>query len=492
MSKLKSAMRMLSGNSLIRTSPYINGKWVESSKTFPVLSPTTREVLYDVGEVDSSHVTSAINAAENAFISWREVDCKQRSAYLHKLFRNVESHKEELAHIMTAECGKPITGTRIEVSYAASFLDWFAGEAKRTRGDVLPEFNKASMGLVLKQPVGVVGLITPWNHPLATVTRKVGAALAAGCTLVLKPSEETPLTALAFAAIAEEIGLPPGVLNVLPCSRSATSMVGEMLCESRSISKISFTGSTAVGKLLLRQSADTVKRVSMELGGNSPFVVFDTADLDTVMKSVKYAKFKANGQACIAANRFIVQKGIYDRFMAKIRESVESLMVGDPFDDATEVSGLINEKGLEKVEGHVADATDKGCATIIGASTHPFGPTYYKPTILADCSRDMLVMTNETFGPVIPVMRFSNEKEAVDIMNDTRLGLAGYIFSQDMSQVIRVAKKMQTGMVGVNESAIMNETIPFGGIKESGIGREGSHYGINDYLETKYVCIGGL
>lgn len=493
MSKLlRSAKEVVSRSSLVKTKAYINGNWIASEKTFPVLSPASREIISEVTDVGAGNVRSAIEAASTAFKSWSEFNCKERSVLMNTFYRNVLNHKEELAQIMTAECGKPIRETRVEVNYGASFLEWFAEEAKRIDGDVLARTNSTDRRLVFKQPIGIVGLITPWNFPLAMITRKVGAAMAAGCTSVIKPSEETPLTALAFAAIAEESGIPPGVLNVLPSSRQSTAMVGDMFCNSPDISKISFTGSTAVGKLLLKQSADTVKRVSMELGGNAPFIVFNSADIENVKKSAMFAKFRANGQTCISPNRFIVQSGIHAKFVEEMTKMVQNLKVGDPFDDDTEISSLINEQAVDKVERHVNDAVEKGCKLIVGGGRHELSPTYYKPTIVDECSPDMMVMTDETFGPVIPITKFETEEEAIQIANNSRGGLAGYLFSRDVSQIFRVSEKIEAGMVGVNEGAISSEMIPFGGVKESGIGREGSKYGVNDYLELKYVCLGGI
>lgn len=448
--------------------------------------------MAEVADIGKDEVTAAIDAASNAMENWKSVNCKERAAMLHKFFTNVMNAREALAQIMTAECGKPIRETRVEVNYGASFLEWFAEEAKRINGDVLPSSNNTNKRFVFKQPVGVVGLVTPWNFPLAMITRKLGAAMAAGCTSVIKPSEETPLTALALAAIADDTGIPPGVVNVLPCSRANTQIVGEAICQSPVIKKISFTGSTATGKLLLKQSSDTVKRVSLELGGNAPFIVFDSANMEHVLKSAMVAKFRGNGQTCIAGNRFLVQKGIYDRFLDEITRAVENVAVGDPFDDDTALSSLVNKMQVSKVEAHVRDAIKKGCDAVIGCDKHPLGPNFYRPTILAGCTKDMLVMTDETFGPVMSIMKFETEQEAIDIANSSKSGLAGYMFSQDVAQIFRVSEKMEVGMVGVNESAISSEMIPFGGVKESGIGREGAQCGIDEYLDMKYVCLGGL
>eukprot|EP00794_Sanderia_malayensis_P010989 gene10989-12152_t len=493
MSKLlKSAKQILSSNSLLRTKAYINGEWISLRRSFPVLSPATREVICEVTDADEDLTKSAIDAAKSAFNKWSEVNCKERSLVLKEFFRRVMDHKEELSLLMSAECGKRIAETRMEVNYGASFFEWFAEEAKRTYGDILPEFGNSSMGLITKQPVGVVGIITPWNSPLVTITRKLAAALAVGCTTVIKPSEETPLTALALAEIAEKAGIPQGVINVLPCSRMSTPAVGKLICESSDVRKITFTGSTVVGKKLMMQAANNVKRVSMELGGNAPFVVFDSADMNKVKEAVMGAKFKANGQMCTCANRFIVQAGIHDRFVEEMKVLAEGLRIGDPFDEETELSSLIHEGAVEKIDLHIQDSLKKGAKVVAGCERHPLGPAYYKPSILVDCTEDMLAMSRENFGPVIAIKKFETEDEAIRMMNNTEFGLAGYVFSEEMSQAVRVSKKMEVGLVGANEWAILSDMAPFGGIKESGVGKEGSKYGVDDYTQLKYVCLGGL
>ncbi|XP_065056012.1 succinate-semialdehyde dehydrogenase, mitochondrial-like isoform X3 [Rhopilema esculentum] len=489
---LKAVSPILSCSKLLRSDPFINGTWVKCKKTFPVYSPSTGEHLIDVGDVEEEHVQLAIDAAANSLKDWSMLSGKERGALLITFYENVMIHKEPLAQIMSAECGRPIKKTRLEVDYGASFLQWFAEESKRIYGDMIPAPSNSSRRFVLKRPVGVVGLITPWNFPLAMITRKLGAAMAAGCTSVIKPSEETPLTALALAAIAEESGIPAGVINVLTCSSESTPMVGDLLCDSQIVRKISFTGSTATGKLLLKKSASSVKRMSLELGGNAPFIVFNSADIDLVVRAALSAKFRANGQTCIAATRFLIQDGVHQNFIQEMTKAVKSLVVGDPFDQGTDVSSLINEKGMKKVETHVQDAISKGALPLVGCERHRLGPNFYKPSIIDGCDETMLVMKEETFGPVISVMKFHSEEDAIRIANNSKYGLAGYVFSQDIAQIVRLSENIEVGMLGVNDGAISSEMIPFGGIKESGIGREGSKYGIDEYLDLKFVSLGGL
>ena len=493
MSKLlKAVSQILSSNKLTRSDPFINGTWMKCKKTFPVYSPSTGEHLIDVGDVQEENVQLAIDAAANSLKDWSMLSAKERGALLNTFQENVMSHKEPLAQIMSAECGKTIKETRLEVDYGASFLQWFAEESKRIYGDLVPAANNKNRRFVFKRPVGVVGLITPWNFPLAMITRKLGAAMAAGCTSVIKPSEETPLTALALAAIAEDSGIPAGVINVLTCSRESTPMVGDLLCDSQTVRKISFTGSTAIGKLLLKKSASNVKRLSLELGGNAPFIVFNSADISQVVNAALLAKFRGNGQTCIAANRFLVQEKIHPRFIEEMKKAVNSLVVGDPFDQDTNVSSLINEAALKKVETHVQDAISKGAVPLVGCERHPLGTNFYKPSIIDGCDETMLVMKEETFGPVISVMKFHSEEDAIGFSNSSQHGLAGYVFSQNIDQVFRLSENIEVGMLGINDSAISSEMIPFGGIKESGIGREGSKYGIDEYLDLKFVSLGGL
>ena len=489
---MKGAKQIISKSRLFCERAFINGSWVEAKETFPVYFPANGEVIANVADVDHEMTETAIKSASEAFKDWKKTSCKYRSDMLRSLYDLVMENKDDLAEIMTAECGKPIRESKAEINYGASFLQWFSEEAKRVNGDVLPTTEPNIRRMVLKQPIGVAALITPWNFPLAMITRKLGAALAAGCTVVMKPSEETPLTALALCKMAEEIKFPPGVINALPCSRTHTTVIGELFCKSPHIQTISFTGSTETGRWLLKYSADTVKRVSLELGGNAPFIVFDSANMDLVLKAAMIAKFRNTGQTCISANRFLVQSNIYDEFIANYKSTIENLIVGNPLDEDTEFSCLINAKGLQKVEEHIQDAVSKGATIITGGEGHTLGGLYYRPTILVDCKPDMQVMADETFGPVVSVLKFENEAEAVAIANSSKVGLAAYVCSQNLSQIWRVSENLEVGMVGVNEGLISTEMIPFGGVKQSGLGREGSSYGMDEYLELKYVCLGGI
>ena len=489
---LQSAKEVLSGNRLLRSDAFINGAWINCKKSFPVHCPHTNEFVYEVSDAGRDEASAAIHAAEAAFESWRQASGKDRSLLINGFCRNIMASKEALASIIVAESGKIIREAEAEVDIGTSFLQWFAEEAKRISGDTMAGANNQSRRFVFREPVGVVGLISPWNHPLAMVTRKLGAAMAAGCTSVIKPSEETPLTALALAAIAEETGIPAGVLNILPCSREMTPTIGDHLCESSAVRKISFTGSTTTGKLLLKKSANTVKRLSLELGGNAPFIVFNSADIRNVIDNALQAKFRGNGQTCIASNRFLIQNDIHDSFVDEMKKAVAKLQIGDPFCKKTDIGPLINSAGIEKVESHVMDAIKKGAQPVIGCEKHPIGQNFFKPSILVNCNKNMRCMNEETFGPLISVMKFQTEKEVIDLANSTPYGLAAYVFSQDIAQVFRVSDKLQFGMLGVNESRIPSEIIPFGGVKESGFGIEGSKYGIKEYLNIKYVCLGGL
>ena len=489
---LRSTSEIFSGNKLLRSEAFINGTWVKCRKSFPVYSPSTNAVICDVSDAGPEEANSAINSAATAFDAWRNTSVKDRSALIYAFYQNVCRKKEILANIMSAESGKTISQTRVEVDFGASFLQWFAEEAKRIDGDAMAGADSQSRRFIFKEPVGVVGLITPWNFPLAMITRKLGAAMAAGCTSVIKPSEETPLTALALAAVSEESGIPPGVLNIIPSSREQTPIIGDILCESKAIKKLSFTGSTATGKLLFKKSANTMKRLSLELGGNAPFIVFNSADIQNSVESALVAKFRANGQACIAANRFFVQKEIHGIFVEKMKKAVQKLQVGDPFDETADVSSLINAEGIEKVESHIADAIEKGGRPLAGCERHPLGPNFLMPSIIDNCNESMLCMKEETFGPLIPIMTFESEQQVIKMANLVDSGLAGYVFSSDVGQIFRVGKELEVGVLGVNTGAIASEMMPFGGTKESGFGREGSKYGINEYLQLRYICLSGL
>ncbi|KAI4873976.1 hypothetical protein NFI96_032059 [Prochilodus magdalenae] len=480
----------LSGD-LLRTQAFINGRWVSAPSTFPVLDPATGEELAQVSDCGPQEARDAVSSAYKAFCSWKCQTAKERSALLRKWFDLVNQHKEDLAKLITAECGKPMKESVGEIAYSASFLEWFSEEARRVYGDIVAPAAKDRKLFILKQPVGVASVITPWNFPSAMITRKVGAALAVGCTVVVKPAEDTPLSALALAELAVQAGIPPGVFNVVPCSRKKTPAVGEVMCTDPLVAKISFTGSTATGKVLLKHAAGTVKKVSMELGGHAPFIVFDSADVDKAVTGAIASKFRNSGQTCVCSNRFLVQSGIHDRFLEKLGKAMDAeLRIGHGFEPTTTQGPLINVRAVEKVERQIADAVSKGAVVLNGGKR--LEGSFMQPTLLSNVSTDMLCMQEETFGPLIPVVKFNTEEEALAIANASEVGLSGYFYSQDISQIWRVAEKLEVGMVGVNEGLISTTEAPFGGVKQSGLGREGSKYGVDEYLEMKYVCIGGL
>lgn len=476
---------------LLRTQSYINGQWSSAASVFPVLDPATGQELARVSDCGPGEAKRAVAAAYEAFQSWKRYTAKERSLLLRKWYELMTEHKEDLAKLITFESGKPLAEARGEVGYAASFLEWFSEEARRTYGDVVPSPFKDRKILLLKQPVGVAAVITPWNFPSAMITRKVAAALAAGCTVVIKPAEDTPLSALALAELAEQAGVPAGVVNVVPCSRENTPSVGQVLCTDPLVGKISFTGSTATGKLLLRMASDSVKRVSMELGGHAPFIVFDSADLDLAVKGAMASKFRNSGQTCVCSNRFLVQSGVYDQFLQKVGEAMDKeLKLGHGIEPTTTQGPLINQRAAEKVALQISDAVSLGAKVLRGGSRRD--SSFVEPTLLADVTTNMLCTREETFGPVMPVLRFNTEEEAVAIANASDVGLAGYFFSRDVSQIWRVAEALEVGMVGVNEGLLSCPEAAFGGYKQSGLGREGSKYGIEEYLEVKYMCFGGL
>ncbi|XP_075389415.1 succinate-semialdehyde dehydrogenase, mitochondrial [Tenrec ecaudatus] len=478
---------------LLRTEGFVAGRWLPAAATFPVHDPASGAALGKVADCGAPEARAAVRAAYEAFCSWRRVSAKERSSLLRRWYDLMMQNKDDLAKIITAENGKPLKEAQGEVLYSAMFLEWFSEEARRIYGDIIYTAAKDKRGLVLKQPVGVAAVITPWNFPSAMITRKVGAALAAGCTVVVKPAEDTPLSALALAELAKQAGIPPGVYNVVPCSQKKAKEVGEALCTDPLVSKISFTGSTATGKILLRYAADSVKRVSMELGGHAPFIVFDSANVDRAVAGAMASKFRNSGQTCVCSNRFLVQKGIHDSFVRKFVEAIKrDLRVGNGFEEGTTQGPLINEKAIEKVEKHISDAVSKGATIETGGKRHQFGENFFEPTLLSNVTRDMLCTHEETFGPLVPVLKFDTEEEAVAIANAADVGLAGYFYSQDPAQIWRVAEQLEVGMVGVNEGLISTVECPFGGVKQSGLGREGSKYGIDEYLELKYVCVGGL
>ncbi|XP_019719219.1 succinate-semialdehyde dehydrogenase, mitochondrial isoform X2 [Hippocampus comes] len=488
---LKRAFSLDSSAPLVRSRGYVHGRWVGAPQDFPVLDPATGTEIARVADCGPEEAKRAVNAAYEAFRLWKDVTAKERSTLLRKWANLMTEHKDHLATIITFESGKPMKEALSEIAYSASFLEWFSEEARRVYGDVVPSPFKDRKILLLKQPVGVVSIITPWNFPSAMITRKVGAALATGCTVVVKPAEDTPLSALALAELSSQAGLPAGVFNVVPCSREQTPSVGRVLCTDPLVAKISFTGSTATGKVLLKMAADTVKRASMELGGHAPFIVFDSADVDKAVQGVMASKFRNSGQTCVCSNRFLVQSSIYDRFMAKLGAAMDrELKIGHGSEPDTTQGPLINNRAADKVVHQMEDALSRGARLLRGGQR--LHGSFVAPTLLADVSADMLCMQEETFGPLVPVVRFDTEQEALAIANASRVGLAGYFYSSDVSQIWRVAEALEVGLVGVNEGLLSTPEASFGGVKESGLGREGSKYGVDEYLDVKYVCLGGL
>jgi succinate-semialdehyde dehydrogenase/glutarate-semialdehyde dehydrogenase len=485
-------MLKLKDELLLKSDSYVDGAWTpsKSGARFPVLNPATGETLADVADFDATDTRAAIEAASRAWPAWRAKTAKERAQIMRKWFELLMANQEDLARLMTAEQGKPLAETRGEVAFGASFVEWFAEEGKRLYGDVIPTPQAGRRILVLKEPVGVVGAITPWNFPNAMITRKVTPAIAAGCTVVIKPSEETPLSALAIAELAHRAGLPKGVLNIITSNRAPE--VGRELTQNPLVRKFSFTGSTEVGKLLMAQCASTVKKVSLELGGNAPFIVFDDADLDAAAEGAMASKFRNMGQTCVCANRILVQDSVHDAFAAKLAERVSKLKVGNGMDDGVAQGPLINVDAVEKVERLVADAQKHGAKLTTGGKRHALGRTFFEPTILGGVTPAAAITREEIFGPVVALYRFKDEAEAIRLANDTNYGLAAYFYARDLGRVMRVADALEYGIIGVNEGIISTEVAPFGGMKESGIGREGSKYGIEEFLEVKYVALGGL
>ncbi len=474
---------------LLKEACLINGEWLPaaSGASVAVRDPVDGAVLARVPSLSAEEVTSVIDAASAALPAWRALAARDRSAILRRWFDLMIAHADDLALIMTREQGKPLAEARGEILYAASFIEWFAEEAKRVYGEIIPAPQNDKRLLVLKQPVGVCAAITPWNFPAAMITRKVGPALAAGCTIIVRPAEQTPLTALALGALAEEAGVPAGVLQVIT---GDARTIGGVLTASDVVRKLSFTGSTQVGRLLMAQCAPTIKKLSLELGGNAPFIVFDDADLDAAVEGAVFSKFRNAGQTCVCANRIYVQAGIYDAFSARLAEKVAALTVAPGTQQGAQIGPLIDEKALEKVEEHVADALSKGATALTGGARHALGGTFYQPTVLTGATANMRFAREETFGPIAPVFRFETEEEAIRMANDTEFGLASYFYTRDAARVWRVAEGLEYGMVGHNTGLISNEVAPFGGVKQSGLGREGSHHGIDEYLELKYLCSG--
>jgi succinate-semialdehyde dehydrogenase / glutarate-semialdehyde dehydrogenase len=474
---------------LLRTRAFIGGQWVEAAggATQPVMNPATGDELGTVPDMSATDTRRAIEAARQAFPAWAALTAKERAAILRRWYELLMANQEDLATLMTAEQGKPLAESRGEIAYGASFIEWFAEEGKRLYGDVIPGHQADKRNIVLRQPVGVVAAITPWNFPLAMITRKAGPALAAGCTLVCKPAHQTPYSALAAAALAERAGVPAGVLNVVTGTDAAA--IGAEMTANPLVRKLTFTGSTAVGKKLLAQCAGTVKKVSMELGGNAPFIVFEDADLDAAVSGVIASKYRNTGQTCVCANRVLVQAPVYEAFTAKLVQAVAKLRVGDGLKGATDQGPLIDAKALAKVEQHVADAVGKGAHIALGGKRHALGGTFFEPTVLTDVTPAMLAAREETFGPVAPLFRFNTESDAIRMANDTEFGLAAYFYTRDLARSWRVAEALQYGMVGLNTGIFSTEVAPFGGMKESGMGREGSRYGILDYTEIKFLCV---
>ncbi|WP_119678132.1 NADP-dependent succinate-semialdehyde dehydrogenase [Indioceanicola profundi] len=476
---------------LLRTQAYIDGKWVDadSGKTVPVTNPADGSELGTVPNMGAEETRRAIEAANRAWPAWRAKTAKERAALMRRWFELIMQNQEDLARLMTAEQGKPLAEARGEIAYAANFIEWFAEEGKRVYGDVIPTFKADARIVVQKEPVGVVGAITPWNFPAAMITRKAGPALAAGCPIVIKPATATPLSAFALAVLAERAGIPAGVISVLTGSASA---IGGEMTSNPIVRKLSFTGSTEIGKKLMAQCAGTMKKVSMELGGNAPFIVFDDADLDAAVQGALASKYRNAGQTCVCANRILVQDGVYEAFTKKLGEAVRAMKVGAGIDEGVLLGPLIDSAAVEKVEEHIEDALSKGAKVALGGKRHGLGGTFFEPTILVDVTTDMKVAREETFGPLAPLFRFKDEDEAIRMANDTEFGLAAYFYTRDIGRVWRVAEGLEYGIVGINEGIISTEVAPFGGVKESGMGREGSKYGIEDYLEVKYMLMGGL
>ncbi len=480
----------LKDTDLLRTQCLINGQWLDQAdgKSCAVSNPANGESLGTVPDLGGAETDLAIDAASAALPAWAKKTAKQRAQILRRMYELMLEHQDDLARILTAEQGKPLAEAKGEIAYSASFLEWFGEEAKRMYGDVIPGHAADKRIMVLRQPIGVVSMITPWNFPSAMLARKIGPALAAGCTVVCKPALQTPFSALAFGVIAERAGVPAGVVNIVT-GRSSTD-IGKAMTSHPNVRKLSFTGSTGVGKKLMAQCAEGMKRVSLELGGNAPFIVFDDADLDAAVEGAIASKYRNTGQTCVCANRLFVQAGIYDAFAGKLATAVSKLRIGDGLKGVTEQGPLIDEKALAKVEEHVADAVARGARVLSGGKRHALGGNFYEPTLLADVNTDMLIAREETFGPVAPLFRFETEDKVIAMANDTEFGLAGYFYTRDLARSWRVAEALECGIIGVNTGIISTEVAPFGGIKQSGTGREGSKYGLDDYTELKYVCIG--
>ena len=483
-------MLKLKDPTLLETRAYVNGQWIANGRSFAVNNPSTGQKIADVTDLGAAEVRAAIDLAHGARRAWAARTGKDRGAILRRWYDLLVENADDLASILTAEMGKPFAEARGEILYGASYVEWFAEEAKRIYGDVIPGHQPDKRIVVIKQPVGVVAAITPWNFPNAMIARKVAPALAVGCTFLARPAELTPLSALAMAVLADRAGIPAGVFNVIPGSDA--SSVGKELCTNGKVAKITFTGSTRVGRILMEQGASTIKKLSLELGGNAPFIVFDDADIDAAVEGALIAKFRNAGQTCVCANRIYVQSGVYREFADKLAERMTHFTVGDGFQEVVIIGPLISEAAVAKVEEHLADALAKGASVVTGGARHDLGGTFFQPTLLTGMTKDMLIAREETFGPLAPLFEFSTEDEVIALANDSEFGLAGYFYSRDVGRVWRVAEALETGMVGINTGLISTEVAPFGGIKQSGLGREGSKYGAEDYLEIKYMCFGDI
>ncbi len=483
-----SPLTSLNDPALLRTDGLVDGRWLAGGGRFDVIDPATGHKLVDVADLGVAETQAAIDAADAAWPAWRGKTAKERGAILSKWAALMHQHADDLARIMTAEQGKPLAEAKGEVAYGASFIEWFAEEGRRVYGETVPTTDGNKRYLVIKQAMGVCAAITPWNFPIAMITRKVGPALAAGCTVVVKPAGQTPLSALAVAELGQRAGLPAGVLNVVTSKRS--SEIGKLLCESDVVRHLSFTGSTEVGRILAAQCAPTIKKLSLELGGNAPFIVFDDADLDSAVEGALASKYRNAGQTCVCANRLYVQDGVYDAFVAKLAAKVKAMKVGNGFEPGVVQGPLIDDNAVAKVEEHVADAVSKGAKVLTGGQR--IGARFYEPTVLTDATSDMLCAREETFGPVAPVFRFRTEDDAIAAANATEFGLASYFYSRDVGRIFRVGEALEYGMVGINTGIISTAEVPFGGVKQSGLGREGSHHGIDDYVEIKYLCLGDI
>ncbi|MBC7575213.1 MAG: NAD-dependent succinate-semialdehyde dehydrogenase [Herminiimonas sp.] len=486
------AMPTLNDATLLRNRAYINGAWVDAASAFDVINPADGVTIGSVPNMGAPEAQAAIDAAAAAFPAWAAKTGKERAAIMRKWFDLINANADDLALLMTAEQGKPLAEAKGEVMYGNSFIEWFAEEAKRVSGDVMASTWSDKRMVVLKQPIGVCASITPWNFPIAMITRKVAPAVAAGCTIVIKPAEQTPLSALAIAELAHRAGLPAGVINIVTADAARSIEVGNLLCASPTVRHLSFTGSTPVGRILMQQCAPTVKKLGLELGGHAPFIVFDDADLDAAVDGALQSKYRNAGQTCVCTNRFYAHESIYDAFVTKLAAGAAAIKVGSGFESGVGLGPLIDNQAVDKVKDHVADAVAKGATVLTGGKPHALGGHFYEPTVLSNITADMKIMHEETFGPVAAVIKFKTEDEAIAAANDTEFGLASYFYSRDIGRVWRVAEKLEYGMVGINTGLISNEVAPFGGVKQSGLGREGSRYGMDEYLEMKYLCMGGI